>query len=97
MTGVYASDVNSFCNSTLWGGSHPTWGTRLRRGGYHTRITGKVELNDDFDIGFKEVDTRHPHRHGPDITTLFRRPPAYRLPGWTGRGQRPGSSTSSRP
>ena len=81
MTGVYASDVNSFCNSTMWDGSHPTWGTRLRRAGYHTEATGKVELNDDFDTGFKEVHARHPHRHGPDITTLFRRPPAYRVLG----------------
>ena len=24
MTGVYASDVNPFCNSTMWDGSHPT-------------------------------------------------------------------------
>ena len=81
MTGVYASDVNSFCNSTMWDGSHPTWGTHLRRAGYHTEATGKVELNDDFDTGFKEVHARHPHRHGPDITTLFRRPPAYRVLG----------------
>ena len=62
-------------------GSHPTWGTRLQRGGYHTEATGKVELNDDFDTGFEEVGARHPHRHGPDITTLFRRPPAYRVLG----------------
>ena len=79
MTGVYPSDVNSFCNSTMWNGSHATWGIRLRRVGYHTEATGKLELNDDFDIGFREINTAHPHRHGPDITSLFRRPPAYRV------------------
>lgn len=30
MTGMYASDCNSFCNSTVWDGRHPTWGSRLK-------------------------------------------------------------------
>jgi choline-sulfatase len=79
MTGMYASDCNSFCNSTVWDGKHPTWGTRLKRAGYETRATGKLDLNDDFDMGFHEIETGHGHRHGPDITSLFRRPVAYRL------------------
>jgi choline-sulfatase len=79
MTGMHASDCGSYCNSTVWDGSHPTWGTRLRRAGYETRATGKLDLNDDFDMGFKEVETSHGHRHGPDITSLFRRPVGYRI------------------
>ena len=79
MTGVYPSDVNSFCNSTVWDGSHPTWGTLLRQAGYYTRAIGKMDLNDDFDTGFEEIDTSHGHRHNPDITSLFRRPTAYRV------------------
>ncbi len=79
MTGMYPSDCNSFCNSTVWDGSHPTWGTRLRNAGYETRATGKLDLNPDFDIGFTEISTSHGHRHRPDITSLFRRPVGYRM------------------
>ena len=79
MTGMYASDCNSFCNSTVWDGSYPTWGTHLSKNGYHCRATGKMDLNDRFDMGFTEVETKHGHAHNPDITALFRRPPAYRI------------------
>lgn len=79
MTGMHASDCGSYCNSTVWDGSHPTWGTRLSNAGYDARATGKLDLNDDFDIGFKEVETSHGHRHGPDITSLFRQPVGYRI------------------
>ncbi len=79
MTGMYASDCNSYCNSTVWDGSHPTWGTLLREEGYHCRAIGKMDLNDDFDTGFGEVETGHGHRHKPDITSLFRRPVGYRV------------------
>lgn len=41
MTGMHASNCGSYCNSTVWDGSHPTWGTRLRKAGYETRATGK--------------------------------------------------------
>lgn len=78
MTGLYPHETNSFCNSTVWDGSKPTWGARLRDAGYHTEATGKFDLNPDFDIGFEEHDTRHAHRSGPDITSLFRSPVAYR-------------------
>ncbi len=79
MTGMYPSDSNSFCNSTVWDGSQPTWGARLRKAGYDCRATGKLDLNPDFDIGFREIETSHGHRRRPDITSLFRRPVAYRI------------------
>ncbi len=78
MTGLYPHETNSFCNSTVWDGSKPTWGARLRDAGYHTEATGKFDLNPDADIGFEEHHTRHAHRSGPDITSLFRSPVAYR-------------------
>lgn len=78
MTGMYASDCNSFCNSTVWDGSHPVWGTYLKDAGYYCRATGKMDLNTDFDTGFDEVETSHGHRPDPDVTSLFRRPIAFR-------------------
>jgi len=79
LTGVYPSDVNSFCNSTVWDGSVPTWGTRLREVGYRTWSTGKFDLDPAHEIGFEEVDTNHGHAADPDVTSLFRRPTCYRL------------------
>ncbi len=79
MTGMYASDCNSFCNSTVWDGSHPLWSKRLQEAGYYCRATGKLDLNDQFDTGLVEVDTNHGHAHNPDITSLFRRPVGYRM------------------
>ena len=67
MTGMYPSDCGSFCNSTVWDGSHPTWGTRLSNAGYDCRATGKMDLNLDFDMGFQETDTRNGHCRNPDI------------------------------
>ena len=90
MTGMYASDCNSFCNSTVWDGSHPVWGTYLTEAGYDCRAIGKMDLNDDFDTGFQEISTGHAHRHGPDITSLFRRPACYRM------GERPGVNGGAR-
>lgn len=78
-TGVHPSDVNSFCNSTVWDGSNPTWGSLLRDAGYRTWATGKLDLNPSCDIGFEEVDTTHGHAENPDITSLFRRPLCYRV------------------
>ena len=40
MTGTFASDNNSFCNSTLWDGTHPTWGTLLRGASLRTFAVG---------------------------------------------------------
>lgn len=79
MTGMFASDSNSFCNSTVWDGSHPTWGTYLKNEGYYCRAIGKMDLNNDFDTGFDEIKTSHGHRSDPDLTSLFRRPLAYRF------------------
>ena len=78
MTGLYPHETASYCNSTVWDGSRPTWGTRLRKAGYHTEATGKFDLNPDFEIGFAETYTSHGHHKGPDITSLFRSPVAYR-------------------
>lgn len=90
MTGMYPSDCNSFCNSTVWDGSHPLWGKRLREAGYYTLATGKLDLNDDFESGFEEIETSNQHRHNPDITSLFRRPVGYRME------ERPGVEGGSR-
>ena len=79
MTGMYASDCNSFCNSTVWDGSHPLWSNRLKDVGYYCRATGKLDLNDKLDTGFVEVETKHGHASNPDITSLFRRPVGYRI------------------
>ncbi|HEX9005679.1 MAG TPA: sulfatase-like hydrolase/transferase [Bacteroidota bacterium] len=79
MTGMYPSDVNSFCNSTVYDGSHPTWGKRLRESGYHCWAVGKQDLNPAVDLGFVEVAVDHGHAKGPDITSLFRRPVGYRI------------------
>jgi choline-sulfatase len=78
MTGLYAHETNSFCNSTVWDGSQPTWGTRLHNAGYDCYATGKLDLNEDFDLGFKETDTKNGHHTNPDITSLFRNPLIYR-------------------
>lgn len=79
MTGMYASDVNSFCNATVWDGSHPTWVKRLKDAGYYTWGTGKMDLNDKYDIGLIAGEVKNGHAHKPDITALFRRPVAYRV------------------
>ena len=79
MTGYFGSDVGSYCNSTVWDGSKPIWGSYLQEKGYYTRAIGKMDLNDDFDSGFEEIETSHGHRYGPDITSLFRRPVGYRM------------------
>jgi choline-sulfatase len=80
MTGMYPSDVNSFCNSTVYDGSYPTWGKRLRDSGYYCWATGKQDLNPAFDLGFEGADIESGgHAKKPDITSLFRRPVGYRI------------------
>ncbi len=79
MTGVYASDVGSYCNSTPFDGHVPTWCRRLRDSGYRGLATGKLDLQQGVDYGFKEVATTHDHSSNPDITSLFRRPLCYRV------------------
>ncbi len=79
MTGMYASDVNSFCNSTVHDDSHPTWGKMLRDSGYYCWATGKQDLNPGCDLGFVEAEVENGHARKPDITSLFRRPVGYRI------------------
>ncbi len=79
MTGMYASDVNSFCNSTVYDGSYSTWGKRLKDAGYYCWATGKQDLNPKFDMGFVESNVDHGHAKNPDITSLFRRPCIFRV------------------
>ena len=79
MTGMYASDCNSFCNSTVWDGSHPLWTKRLHDAGYYCWATGKLDLNDNYDRGMVEFETENGHHSNPDITSLFRRPVGYRI------------------
>ncbi|MFB3825182.1 MAG: sulfatase-like hydrolase/transferase [Bryobacteraceae bacterium] len=78
MSGRYASDVNSFCNSTVMG-KVPSWGNYLRDSGYNCWASGKLDLTKGADYGFTEVRTSHGHSGSPDITSLFRSPVAYRV------------------
>lgn len=77
MTGRFASDVNSYCNSTPLG-RHPSFGNYLRDAGYRCMATGKLDLMEGADYGFEEVDTKHGHWKSPDITSLFRSPVCFR-------------------
>jgi choline-sulfatase len=79
MTGRFASDVGSYCNSTPFDGRVPTWGNYLRQAGYFCWATGKMDLTPKADLGFKQVQTSHGHYEHPDITSLFRRPMCYRV------------------
>ncbi|MBL8229687.1 MAG: sulfatase-like hydrolase/transferase [Bryobacterales bacterium] len=78
MTGQFASDVESYCNSTPFRGQTPTWGNRLKSAGYHPWATGKLDLWKDKDLGFEEDGTTHGHCTDPDITSLFRSPVCFR-------------------
>ena len=79
MTGRFASDVGSYCNSTPFEGQVPTWGNYLQQAGYLCWATGKLELTPKADLGFQQVHTSHGHFEHPDITSLFRRPMCYRV------------------
>ncbi len=78
MTGMFPSDVFSYCNSTPLRKPVPSWGDRLRDAGYDCWATGKLDLTKGTDYGFQEVDTGHGHSINPDITSLFRAPLCYR-------------------
>ena len=78
MTGMFPSDVGSYCNSTCFDGRVPSWGNRLTQAGYHCWATGKLDLTQGVDFGFHEVNTAHGHSQGPDITSLFRAPVCFR-------------------
>ena len=79
MTGTFASDNNSYGNSTVWQGQNPTWGSLIRDAGYYTWANGKMDLHDEYDLGFDYENTGNGHQRSPDITELFRRPLAYRV------------------
>lgn len=78
MTGMFASDVGSYCNSTPFDGRVPTWGNRLHDAGYNCWATGKMDLWINKDFGFREDGTSHGHSQNPDITSLFRAPLCWR-------------------
>jgi len=77
MTGRFASDVNSYCNSTPVGRA-PSWGNYLRESGYRCWATGKLDMTPGGIYGFDEVQTGHGHYDKPDITSLFRAPVGFR-------------------
>ena len=79
MTGMFASDVGSYCNSTVWDGTYPVWGTYFKNSGYYTCAFGKLDLDDTRTMGFKTTPGQNGHRHNPDITSLFRMPMCYRV------------------
>src|SRR5215472_14240801 len=78
MSGMFPSDVASYCNSTPFRKPTPSWGNRLREAGYECYATGKLDLTEGTDYGFREVDTQHGHSVSPDITSLLRAPMCYR-------------------
>src|SRR5215475_4847540 len=78
MSGMFPSDVSSYCNSTPFRKPVPSWGNRLRDAGYDCWATGKLDLSEGTDYGFREVDTQHGHSVRPDITSLLRAPMCYR-------------------
>lgn len=80
MTGMFASDVGSYCNSTPFNGvGVETWIERARGAGYNCQGTGKLDLTVGRDYGFDKGDLSHGHSVHPDITSLFRRPLCYRV------------------
>ena len=79
ITGMFPSDVDSWCNATPFQGQVPTWGHKLQEGGYYCKATGKMDLTGRADLGFEQVNTSHSHDTGPDVTALFRRPLCYRI------------------
>jgi len=79
MTGMFPSDVGSYCNSTPFDGRVPTWANLLRDQGYYCWATGKLDLSEGRDYGFVESKTDHLHSSAPDVTSLFRRPLCYRV------------------
>jgi choline-sulfatase len=78
MSGMFPSDVSSYCNSTPFRKPVPSWANRLREGGYECWATGKLDLTEGTDYGFREVDTQHGHSVNPDITSLLRSPMCFR-------------------
>jgi choline-sulfatase len=78
ISGMFPSDVESYCNATPFSGKHVTWAHPLRDAGYYCRASGKMDLTAKVDLGFEQIAARHEHEQSPDITALFRRPLCYR-------------------
>jgi choline-sulfatase len=79
IAGTFPSDVDSYCNATPFQGQRETWGQMLRKAGYYTKATGKMDLTLKKDIGFdNELVAKDHDSSGGDITSLFRRPLCYR-------------------
>lgn len=80
ISGMFPSDVDSYCNATPFQGQRPTWGHALRSAGYYTKATGKMDLTAKTELGFDQQLTAHAHdTGGGDLTALFRRPLCYRV------------------
>lgn len=80
LSGCYPSDVNSFCNSTVWDGSLPAWPALLRDAGYRTFGAGKMDASDRHDLGFTAgAGVGNGHETKPDITSMWRRPLCSRI------------------
>ena len=80
LSGVYPSDVNSFCNSTVWDGSSPAWPALMRDAGYTTFGSGKLDCSVHHDMGFTQAEgLNNGHEKHPDVTSFFRRPLCGRM------------------
>lgn len=80
MSGMFPSDVDSFCNATVFDGRVPAWTNRLQQAGYHCWSTGKLDIKKNHDWGHEAVNTGHSHDQKPDIACLLRNPVCF-LPG----------------
>jgi choline-sulfatase len=78
-SGMFPSDVESYCNATPFRDQVPTWGNCLQDRGYYCMATGKMDLSGSDKLGFEEVLTKHGHIESPDVSALFRRPLCYRI------------------
>jgi choline-sulfatase len=79
IAGTFPSDVDSYCNATPFQGQRETWGQTLRKAGYYTKATGKLDLTLKQDIGFENDLVAKDHdSSGGDVTSFFRRPLCYR-------------------
>lgn len=76
-SGMFPSDVGSYCNATCFDGRVPSWSNYLRDAGWRCWATGKLDTGHGIDYGFEEVKTSHGHSESPDIACLFRMPVSF--------------------
>ena len=67
-SGMFPSDVESYCNATPFRDQVPTWGNCLHQHGYYCMAMGKMDLSGSGKLGFEEVFTTHGHVRSPDVT-----------------------------